>query len=198
MTIEMILRAFEVVRDGKSNVDDPLHVSIIHFFEEAGTRGLTAHELVEVLLGRKLTLEEEDLVLQQTDGCQTAPGSVLKAFALSTPTVPTADEIEAVILDLIRVQDGLADGPKFEELWWSEAFDPQGKSQAYGLGVTHTDARAHAWISVWWEGYDAREALYLVPPLVSEGWRFEIYPPGGPMFQLGGADAREVDPSSEH
>jgi hypothetical protein len=97
-----------------------------------------------------------------------------------------------------KVQDGLADGPKFEELWWSEAFDPQGKSQAYGLGVTHTDARAHAWISVWWEGYDAREALYLVPPLVSEGWRFEIYPPGGPMFQLGGADAREVDPSSEH
>src|SRR5215510_3000555 len=113
MTIEMILRAFEVVRDGKSNVDDPLHVSIMRLFEEAGTRGLTAPELVEALLGRKLTLEEEDLVLQQTDGCQTAPGSLLEVNELSTPTVPTADEIEAVILDLIRVQDGLADGPKF-------------------------------------------------------------------------------------
>jgi hypothetical protein len=32
-----------------------------------------------------------------------------------------------------------------------------------------TEARAHAWISVWWEGYDPREALHVVPRIVPEG-----------------------------
>jgi hypothetical protein len=39
-----------------------------------------------------------------------------------------------------QVEAGLAKGFKF---WWSAVFDPQGKLQAYGLGVTPTDARAH-------------------------------------------------------
>src|SRR5262245_2194175 len=188
MTIEMILRAFGALRDGKSNADDPLHVSIMRLFEEAGTRGLTAPELVEALLGRKLTLEEENLVIQQTNGCQTAPGSVLEAFELNTPTVPTPDEIEAVIFDLMRYADGPVDGPELDELWWSAAFDPQGKLKAYGLGITPTDARAHAWISIWGESvYKPGVTFNAVPRAVPEGWRFEIYPPGGPMFQLAGA-----------
>ena len=113
-------------------------------------------------------------------------------------TLPTADEIEAVIFDLIQVQAGLATGPPFEDLWWTAAYDPQGELQAYGLGLTPTEARAHAWISVWWEGYDSREALHVVPRIVPEGWQFELYPPGGPMFRSTGAQPSDVDSSSQH
>jgi hypothetical protein len=42
-----------------------------------------------------------------------------------------------------QVEAGLAKGLKFDELWWSAVFDPQGELQAYGLGVTPTDTRAH-------------------------------------------------------
>ena len=38
MTIEMILLAFEALRDGKDNPDDPLQVSIMGLFDEAETR----------------------------------------------------------------------------------------------------------------------------------------------------------------
>jgi hypothetical protein len=112
-----------------------------------------------------------------------APSSV---FELSARTVPTPNEIEAVISDMIRVEAGLVDGPSFEELWWSAVFDPQGELQAYGLGVTPTDARAHGWISVWMPEHNPRAALHVVPRVVPEGWRFEIYLPGGPMFQYVG------------
>ena len=114
-------------------------------------------------------------------------------FELSTRrTVPTPDEIEAVISDLIQVEAGLVDGPKFEELWWSAAYDPQGELRAYGLGVTPNDARAHAWISVWTLEHNPRAALHVVPRAVPEGWLFEIYPPGGPMFRLAGAVSTEA------
>jgi hypothetical protein len=188
MTVEMILHVFGLWKDGKSHPDDPLHLSIKRLFDEAGTRGLTAPELVEALLGRKLTPDEEVLVTQQTDGWQTEPGSPLEAVKLSTSTVPTADEIEAVISNVIQVEDGLCDGPSFDDLWWSEAIDPQGKSQAYGLGMTPDDARAHAWISVWWKGHNSCEALLVVPRVVPEGWQFEIYLPGGPTFRRASGD----------
>jgi len=36
MTIEMILHAFEALKDGKGNPDDPLQVCLMRAFEEAG------------------------------------------------------------------------------------------------------------------------------------------------------------------
>lgn len=72
MTIEMILRAFEAFKDGKGKPDDPLQECIMRAFVEAEPRGLTVPELVEALLGRELTVEEENLVLLQTEpaeGC---------------------------------------------------------------------------------------------------------------------------------
>jgi hypothetical protein len=65
MTIDMILRAFEALRDGEGNPDDPLQICLMQKFEEAGP--LTVPGLVEALLGRALTLEEENLVLLRTE-----------------------------------------------------------------------------------------------------------------------------------
>jgi hypothetical protein len=67
MTIEMILHAFEALKDGKGNPDDPLQIRLMRAFEEAKPEGLTAPELVEALLGRELTIEEENLVLVRTE-----------------------------------------------------------------------------------------------------------------------------------
>ena len=60
----------------------------------------------------------------------------------------------------------------------AEAIDPRGETQAYGLGLTPAEARAGAWINVWWEECDLRA----VPRSVPEGWMFEIYPPGEGML----------------
>jgi hypothetical protein len=46
--------------------------------------------------------------------------------------------------------------------------------QGYGFGYTPAEARAGAWITVWWPECDLRA----VPRVVPEGWNFEIYPPG--------------------
>jgi hypothetical protein len=62
-TVEAILHAFEALRGGKGNPDDPLQVHIVRLFDEAGAKGLIAPELVEAVLGRELTVEEEELVL---------------------------------------------------------------------------------------------------------------------------------------
>ena len=67
MPIEMILLAFEALRDGTDNPDDPLQVSINQLFDEAGDEGLTVPGLVSALLGRELTIEEENLVLLRTE-----------------------------------------------------------------------------------------------------------------------------------
>ena len=125
--------------------------------------------------------------------------SMLRRFSNGTSALfQPLMKSKTVIFDLIQVQAGLAAGPRFEDLWWTAAYDPQGELQAYGLGLTPTEARAHAWISVWWEGYDSREALHVVPRIVPEGWRFELYPPGGPMFRSTGAQPSDVDSSSQH
>ena len=39
-------------------------------FDEAGDEGLTVPELVEALLGRELTIEEENLVLLRTESAE--------------------------------------------------------------------------------------------------------------------------------
>jgi hypothetical protein len=67
MTIEMILLAFEALRDGTDNPDDPLQECLMQAFEEAEPEGLTVPELVEALLGRELTIEEENIVLLRTE-----------------------------------------------------------------------------------------------------------------------------------
>jgi hypothetical protein len=64
-------------------------------------------------------------------------------------TLPTPGEIDAVIFDMIA-------------------------AEAAGLGHTSAEARAGAWINVWWGECDLRA----VPRSVPEGWMFEIYPPG--------------------
>jgi hypothetical protein len=66
MTIEMILRALQALKDGPGNPDDPLQARVLWLFNEAAD-GLTAPELVEAMLGRELTVEEENLVLLQTE-----------------------------------------------------------------------------------------------------------------------------------
>jgi hypothetical protein len=67
MTIEMILRAFEALRDEKGTPDDPIQARLMRVFDEAGDEGLTVPELAEALLGRELTIEEENLVLLRTE-----------------------------------------------------------------------------------------------------------------------------------
>ena len=75
-------------------------------------------------------------------------------------------------MDLSRSQvpyDGSLD-----DLWSSVAYDPQGEFQGYGYGHTANEARAGAWITVWWPDCDLRA----VPRVVPEGWSFETHPPG--------------------
>ena len=48
MTIEMILRAFEALRDEKGNPDDPIQARLMQEFDEAGDEGLSVPELAEV------------------------------------------------------------------------------------------------------------------------------------------------------
>ena len=71
MRIEMILRALEALRDGY-NRDDLLQIRLMRLLVEAEPAGLTAPQLVEALLERELTVEEENLVLLRTqpaEGC---------------------------------------------------------------------------------------------------------------------------------
>jgi hypothetical protein len=65
MRIEMILRALEALRDGY-NRDDLLQIRLMRLLVEAEPDGLTAPQLVEALLERELTVEEENLVLLRT------------------------------------------------------------------------------------------------------------------------------------
>ncbi len=70
MTIEMILLAFEALRDEKGNPDDPIQARLMQEFDEAGDEGLSVPELAEALLGRELTIEEENLVLLRTEDAE--------------------------------------------------------------------------------------------------------------------------------
>jgi hypothetical protein len=92
---------------------------------------------------------------------------------MSALTIPTPDEIDAVILDMIAAEAAqVPDSGSLSDLWSSVATDPDGEFQGYGFGHTPTEARAHAWITVW------ECDLRVVPRVVPEGWTFEVYPPG--------------------
>ena len=100
---------------------------------------------------------------------------------MSTHIIPTPDEIDAAIFDMIAASAAQGrDDTSLDDLWWSEAFDEHGESRSYGLGHTPAAARAGALINAWWPQCDLRA----VPRVVPDGWTFEIYPPGeGPGFQ---------------
>jgi hypothetical protein len=102
---------------------------------------------------------------------------------MSASPFPTPDEIDAVIFDMIAAEAAqMPDDTGLDDLWSSEAYDPQGEFQGYGYGHTPTEARAGAWITVWitvwWPDCDLRD----VPRVVPEGWSFEIHPPGEAMI----------------
>ena len=59
----MILRAFEALRDEKGDPDDPIQSRLMRVLDESGDEGLTVPELAEALLGRELTIDEENTVL---------------------------------------------------------------------------------------------------------------------------------------
>lgn len=98
----------------------------------------------------------------------------------TVPTVPTPQEVQAVINEIMAAEKaGIADNTNLDELWASEAFDPQGEAQGYGFGKSPSEARAGALIAVWWP----ERELSAVPLDVPAGWTFETYAPGnGPVF----------------
>jgi hypothetical protein len=93
---------------------------------------------------------------------------------MNTCILPTPDEVDAVIFDMIAAEAAqVPEHTSLNDLWSSVAHDPQGQFQGYGYGHTPTEARAGAWIPVWWPECDLRAVTRVVP----EGWSFEIYPP---------------------
>ena len=98
---------------------------------------------------------------------------------MSVHTIPTPDEIDAVIFDMIAADASrVPDDTSLDDLWSSVAFAGHREFRGYGFGHTPTEARAGAWITAWWPECDLRA----VPRAVPEGWAFEIYSPGeGPV-----------------
>ena len=96
-------------------------------------------------------------------------------------TIPTPDEIDAVIFDMIAADAArVPDDTSLDDLWSSVAFDGHGEFRGYGFGHTPTEARAGAWITAWWAEFD----LWTVPREVPEDWSFNAYPPGQkPVFE---------------
>jgi len=93
---------------------------------------------------------------------------------MSRHTIPTPDEIDAVILDMIAAEAArVLDDTSLDDLWSSVALDSDGQFRGYGFGYSPEKARAGAWITAWWPVCDLRD----VPRVVSEGWTFESYPP---------------------
>ena len=100
---------------------------------------------------------------------------------MNTHIIPTPHEIDAVIFDMIAAEAArVPDDTSLDELWSSVALDLAGEFRGYGFGHTPAEARAGAWITVWWPECDLRA----VPRIVPEDWTFEIYSPGeGPVFR---------------
>jgi hypothetical protein len=88
---------------------------------------------------------------------------------------PTPSEIDAVIADTIAAEAAqVPDDTNLNDLWSSVALDWQEEFRGYGFGHTPAEARAGAWITVWWPECDLRA----VPRSVPEGWTFITYAPG--------------------
>ncbi|MGC2462454.1 MAG: hypothetical protein WA446_16005 [Steroidobacteraceae bacterium] len=100
---------------------------------------------------------------------------------MSTHTIPTPEEIDAVIFDMIAAEAArVPDDTSLDELWSGVARDSDRTFRGYGFGHTPAEARAGAWITAWWPERDLRA----VPRVVPEDWTFEIYSPGeGPVFR---------------
>jgi hypothetical protein len=100
---------------------------------------------------------------------------------MTTHILPTPDEIDAVIFDMIAAEAAqVPDDTSLSDLWSSVARDPKGEFRGYGFGYTPAEGRAAAWITVWWPECDLRA----VPRIVPEDWTFDIYLPGeGPVFR---------------
>ena len=89
--------------------------------------------------------------------------------------IPGPDEIDAVVFDMIAAEAAqVPDRTSLDEFWSSIALAPAGEWQGYGFGHTPAEARAAAWITVWWPEWEVRA----VPRIVPEGWTFEVYTPG--------------------
>ena len=75
---------------------------------------------------------------------------------MSASTSPSP-EIDAVIFDMIAAEAAQVpyDG-SLDDLWSSVAYDPEGEFQGFGYGHTPNEARAGAWITVWWPDCDLR------------------------------------------
>ena len=101
---------------------------------------------------------------------------------MSAHTIPTPEEIDGVIFDIIAAEAArMPHDTSLDDLWSSVALDSDGQFQGYGFGYTPAEARASAWITAWWPECDLRA----VPRVVPEGWCFETYPPGlVPAFRL--------------
>jgi len=101
-------------------------------------------------------------------------------------TMPTPDEINAVIEDIIAADVAqVPDNTRLADLWTGEAFDPQGELEGIGYGWTPAEATAGAWIVAcgWLDSVTTRN-LRTIPRSVPEGWRFVVYPPGeGPVWE---------------
>ena len=105
----------------------------------------------------------------------------MQGKTMNTHIIPTPHEIDAVIFDMIAAEAArVPDDTSLDELWSSVALDSAGEFRGYGFGHTPAEARAGAWITVWWPECDLRA----VPRIVPEDWTFEIYSPGeGPAFR---------------
>ena len=113
---------------------------------------------------------------------KTEPNNVVRdTGTMNTHILPTSDEIDAVVFDMIAAEAAqVPDDTSLDELWSSVALDLAGEFRGYGFGHTPAEARAFAWVTAWWPECDLRA----VPRVVPEGWTFEIYSPGeGPVFR---------------
>ena len=94
---------------------------------------------------------------------------------MNTHAIPTPDEIDAVIFDMIAAEAAqVPDHTSLSDLWSSVARDAQGEFRGYGFNHTPAEARAAAWVTAWWPECDLRAVSRVVP----EGWTFETYSPG--------------------
>lgn len=90
---------------------------------------------------------------------------------------PTPKEILTTLRSIEgAVERRKADHGSLDQLWSCLAYDEAGKWQGYGFGFTPPDARAGAWINVFFdEGpYPPDDVPLHVPP----GWTFELLEPG--------------------
>jgi hypothetical protein len=112
-------------------------------------------------------------------------GTNHRAYESHIHAVPTPDEIDAVIADLIATWAAEA-ARSFERLnasWSAVAIDPRTGRRGDGEGLTPAKACVKAWISLWLRPADEllpgeEDDFSEVPRVVPEGWTFRVYPPG--------------------